>query len=120
MITIYHNQNCGTSRTVLGLLRESGAEPQVIEYLKTPPSREEVKALAAQMGVAVRDMLRRQDALYREMELDDPALDDEALLDALEELPILLNRPIVVTPQGVRHARPPEVLWEIMPRPDRV
>ncbi len=97
-IVIFHNPACGTSRNTLALIRAAGVEPQVVEYLKTPPSRDEVASLAARIGLPLRDLLRRKGTPYAELGLDDPALDDAALLDAISSHPILLNRPIVVTP----------------------
>ncbi len=118
-VTIYHNPACGTSRNVLGLIRNAGIEPVVIEYLKTPPRRDELAGLIARMGVPVRDVLRRTGTPYDELGLDDPALADEALLDAMMAHPILINRPIVVTPLGVRLCRPSETVLDILPRPQR-
>ena len=116
-ITIYHNPNCGTSRNVLGLIRNSGAEPEVIEYLKTPPSRERLLELIAQMNIPVRELLRRRGTPYDELKLDDPALSDADLIDAMLAHPILINRPIVVTPLGTRLCRPSEAVLEILPAP---
>ena len=118
-VTIYHNPACGTSRNVLGLIRNAGIEPVVIEYLKTPPGRDELAALIARMGVPVRDLLRRKGAPYDELGLDDPALADDALLDAMMAHPILINRPIVVTSLGVRLCRPSEAVLDILPQPQR-
>ncbi len=114
-ITIYHNQNCGTSRTVLARLRELGHEPLVIEYLKTPPSREEMKKLLAGLGMTPREILRRKGTPYDDLNLDDIAKSDEDILDALGAHPILMERPIVVTPKGSRVCRPAEKLDEILP-----
>lgn len=105
-VTIYHNPRCGTSRTTLGLIREAGVEPRVIEYLKTPPSRTELASLIERMGMTVRDVIRAKEPLYAELNLDDPAVSDDDLLDAMIAHPILINRPIVVTPKGVRLCRP--------------
>ncbi|KMM75947.1 arsenate reductase [Xanthomonas sp. NCPPB 1128] len=118
-ITIYHNPACGTSRNVLGLIRNSGAEATVIEYLKTPPDRATVQALAAASGQPLRALIREKGTPYAELGLDDPALDEEALLDAIVQHPILLNRPIVVTPLGTRLCRPSETVLEILPSPQR-
>jgi arsenate reductase len=115
-VTIYHNPACGTSRNVLGLIREAGIEPTVIEYLKTPPSRQELKELVARMGIPLRDLLRRRGTPYDELGLDDPSRTDDQLLDAAMAHPILINRPIVVTPLGARLCRPPETVLEILPR----
>lgn len=114
-ITIYHNQNCGTSRKVLARLRELGHEPQVVEYLKTPPSRAQMQALLAAMGMSPRDILRRKGTPYEELGLDNPALTDDQLLDALAAHPILMERPVVVTAKGTRVCRPAETLDEILP-----
>ena len=118
-ITIYHNQKCGTSRNVLALIRNTGAEPEVIEYLKTPPTREKLLELLAQMAVPVRDVMRRKEALYDELALDNPLLADDALVDAMLAHPILINRPIVVTPLGTRLCRPSEAVLDILPLPQR-
>ena len=101
-ITIYHNPACGTSRNTLALIRNSGVEPTVVEYLKTPPSRDQLADLIGRMGVPVRDVLRRKGTPYAELGLDDPSLTDDQLFDAMMAHPILINRPIVVTPLGVR------------------
>ncbi|WP_050467349.1 arsenate reductase (glutaredoxin) [Herbaspirillum chlorophenolicum] len=114
-ITIYHNPKCGTSRNVLQALRDGGAEPTVIEYLKTPPDRATLKKLVAAMGVPVRDLIRSKEAVYAELGLDDPALTDAQLIDAMAEHPILINRPIVVAPKGTLLVRPKERLAEIFP-----
>lgn len=116
-VTIYHNPACGTSRNTLALIRATGTEPEVIEYLKTPPSREELKALVARIGVPVRDVMRRKGTPYDELGLDDPSLTDDQLIDAMQAHPILINRPIVVTPKGVRLARPSEVVLEVLDQP---
>ena len=113
-VTIYHNPSCGTSRNVLAILRDRGLEPEVIQYLETPPSRETLKKLVRDMGVTVRDILRRKGTPYDELGLDDPALTDEQLLDAIEKHPILMNRPIVVTPRATRLCRPSETVHEIL------
>lgn len=118
-ITIYHNPKCGTSRNVLALIRNTGVEPEVIDYLKTPPTRETLVTLIAQMAVPVRDMMRRKEALYDELALDNPALSDDALVDAMRAHPILMNRPIVVTPLGTRLCRPSEAVLNILPLPQR-
>jgi arsenate reductase len=117
IVTIYHNPNCGTSRNVLGLIRNSGEEPRVIEYLKTPPSREELADLIRRIGIPVRELLRRKGTPYDELGLDDPALTDDQLIDAMMAHPILINRPIVVTPLGVKLCRPSEVVLDILPNP---
>ena len=118
-VTIYHNPACGTSRNVLGLIRNSGEEPVVIEYLKTPPSRDELVSLIDRMGIPVRDLLRRKGTPYDELKLDDPALTDNQLIDAMMAHPILINRPIVVTPRGVKLCRPSEAVLDILPNPQR-
>ena len=113
-VTIYHNPGCGTSRNVLALIRNSGEEPQVIEYLKTPPSRAELGALLGGWGSA-RDLLRRKGTPYDALRLDNPGLTDEALLDAMLAHPILINRPIVVTEKGVKLCRPSETVLDLLP-----
>ena len=118
-ITIYHNPACGTSRNTLALIRNTGAEPEVIEYLKTPPTRERLLELMAQMAIPVREVMRRKEKIYDELELDRPALDDNALIDAMLAHPILINRPIVVTPLGTRLCRPSEAVLDILPLPQR-
>ncbi len=118
-ITIYHNPQCGTSRNTLALIRNSGAEPEVIEYLKTPPSRETLQQLIAAMGISVRDVIRQKGTPYAELQLDNPALTDAQLLDAVLAHPILMNRPIVVTPLGTRLCRPSEAVLDILPAPQQ-
>ena len=118
-ITIYHNPKCGTSRNVLALIRNTGAEPEVIEYLLTPPTREKLLELITQMAVPVRDAMRRKEALYEELALDNPALGDDALVDAMLAHPGLINRPIVVTTLGTRLCRPSEAVLDILPLPQR-
>lgn len=113
--TIYHNPQCGTSRNTLAMIRQSGEEPQVIEYLKTPPSRETLIELLDMMGMKPRDLLREKGTPYHELGLDDEKLSDEELLQAMMENPILINRPIVVTDKGVRLCRPSEKVLEILP-----
>ena len=117
-VTIYHNPDCGTSRNTLAIIRQSGEEPTVIEYLKTPPSRERLKELIAAMGISVRALLREKGTPYKELGLDDPKWSDEQLIDQMLAHPILINRPIVVTPKGVRLCRPSEVVLEVLPNPD--
>ncbi len=114
-VTIYHNPNCGTSRNTLGLIRNAGVEPHVVEYLKTPPSRQQLKEMIARAGLSVREAMRHKEALYRDLNLDDPALDDDALLDAMTAHPILIERPLVVTPKGVRLCRPSEQVLDLLP-----
>jgi arsenate reductase len=118
-VTIYHNPACGTSRNTLALIRNSGVEPTVIEYLKTPPSRDELAELIRRMGVPVRAVLREKGTPYAELGLGDPALSDDQLLDAMMAHPILINRPIVVTPLGVRLCRPSEAVLDILPDAQR-
>ncbi|MBV8666953.1 MAG: arsenate reductase (glutaredoxin) [Burkholderiaceae bacterium] len=114
-VTIYHNPKCSASRNTLALIREAGIEPQVIEYLKTPPSRATLKSLIAQAGLSVRAAMRAKEDIYKELGLDNPALSDDALFDAMLAHPILINRPFVVTPRGVRLCRPTvEVVREIL------
>lgn len=121
-VTIYHNPDCGTSRNVLGLIRNGGEEPRVIEYLKKPPSREELVSLITRMKISVRDVLRRKDTPYDALGLDDLALTDDQLIDAMMAHPILINRPIVVTPETVRLCRPSEAVLDILPhlKPDEL
>jgi arsenate reductase len=114
-VIIYHNPDCGTSRNTLGMIRNTGIEPHVIEYLKTPPSRALLKELIARMGISVRALLREKGPLFSELGLGDPSLSDDALLDAMMAHPILINRPIVVTPNGVRLCRPSELVIELLP-----
>src|SRR6201996_6391954 len=114
-VTIYHNPNCGTSRNVLAMIRQSGEEPIVIEYLKNPPSRERLKELIAAMGIPVRALLREKGTPYAELGLGDPKWSDEQLLDLMIAHPILINRPIVVTPKGVKLCRPSEAVLGILP-----
>lgn len=114
-VIIYHNPDCGTSRNVLGLIRNAGLEPHIIEYLKTPPTRVMLKQLVARMGVPLRAILREKGTPYHELGLDNPNLSDESLLDAIETHPVLMNRPIVVTPKGVRLCRPSEAVIDLLP-----
>jgi arsenate reductase len=118
-ITIYHNPKCGTSRNVLAMIRNSGEEPRVVEYLKTPPGRAELVDLLARASLTPRDLLRRKGTPYDELGLDDPKFTDEMLIDLMIEQPILINRPLVVTPLGVRLCRPSEVVLDILPSPQR-
>lgn len=118
-ITIYHNPNCGTSRNTLAMIRNSGIEPLVIEYLKTPPSREVLTALVDAMGLKLRDVLRQKGTPYEELGLGNPSLTDEQLLNFIEQHPILIQRPIVKTPLGVRLCRPSEVVLDILPQPQQ-
>jgi len=117
-VRIYHNPDCGTSTNVLAMIRQSGEAPEIVEYLKTPPSRAELVDLIERMGVSVRDLLRRKGTPYDELGLDDPALTDAQLLDAMTEHPILIERPIVVTEKGVKLCRPSEAVLDILPNPD--
>ena len=118
-VIIYHNPDCGTSRNTLGLIRNAGIEPHVIEYLKCPPSRAMLQALIARMGIAVRDLIRVKGTPYHDLGLDDPSLTDDQLLDAMMARPILINRPIVVTPLGVKLCRPSEAVLDVLPLPQR-
>lgn len=117
-VTIYHNPQCGTSRNTLAMIRQSGEEPEIIEYLKAPPPRERLKELIVAAGLTVRQAMRQKGTPYLELGLDDESLSDEQLLDAMEAHPILINRPFVVTSRGVRLARPSEVVLEILASPD--
>ena len=114
-VIIYHNPACGTSRNTLGLIRNAGIEPHVIEYLKTPPTRLLLRQLIGRMGVSVRDVIREKGTPYHELGLDNPSLTDDQLLDAMIAHPILINRPIVVTPNGVRLCRPSEAVLDLLP-----
>jgi arsenate reductase len=118
-VTIYHNPDCGTSRNTLALIRNAGVEPTIIEYLKTPPTRETLIDLIAKAGLKVRDAIRIKGTPYRELGLDNPALSDDELLDAMLAHPILINRPFVVTAWGVGLARPSEVVLDILPLPQK-
>ena len=117
-VTIYHNPACGTSRNTLAIIRQSGEEPVVIEYLKTPPTRERLKELIALMGIPVRALLREKGTPYAELGLADPTWSDDELIDHMMAHPILINRPIVVAPKGVRLCRPSEAVLEILPNPE--
>jgi arsenate reductase len=114
MATIYHNPNCGTSRKVLGMLRQSGTEPRVIEYLKTPPTRAELVDILAKMGMSPRQLLRRKGTNFDQLGLADPAKSDDELIDAILANPILMERPVVVTEKGVRLCRPAEKVMELL------
>jgi arsenate reductase (glutaredoxin) len=114
-VVIYHNPACTTSRKVLGMIREAGAEPRVVEYLKTPPSRKELVDLLHRMGLTPRQLLRRRGTPYDELGLGDPAKSDDALIDAILAHPVLMERPVVVGPRGVRLCRPPERVHEVLP-----
>jgi len=114
-VVIYHNPSCTTSRKVLGMIRDAGVEPRVIEYLKTPPSRAELLDLLRSMGLMPRQLLRRRGTPYDELGLGDPARTDDALIDAVLAHPILMERPVVVGPRGVRLCRPPERVREVLP-----
>ena len=117
-ITIYHNLACGTSRNTLAMIRQSGEEPEVIEYLKTPPSRARLIELIAAMGIRPRDLLREKGTPYAELRLDDPKWSDDQLIDAMLDRPILIKRPIVATPLGTKLCRPSEAVLDILPNPD--
>ena len=114
-VIIYHNPECGTSRNTLAMIRNAGIEPHVIEYLKTPPTRELLRKLVERMGTSLRSILREKDTPYGELGLGDPALTDEQLFDAIEKHPILMNRPIVVSPKGVKLCRPSETVLDLLP-----
>lgn len=117
-VVIYHNPDCGTSRNALGLIRGAGIEPHVVEYLKTPPSREMLARLARRMNAPARTLLREKGTPFQDLALGQPDLTEEEALDAMEAHPILINRPIVVTPRGVRLCRPSETVLEILPIAD--
>jgi arsenate reductase len=114
-VIIYHNPDCGTSRNTLAMIRNAGVEPHIVEYVKTPPTRLLLRQLIARMGVSVRDVLREKGTPFQELGLGDPSLSDDQLLDAMMAHPILINRPIVVTPMGVRLCRPSEAVLDILP-----
>jgi arsenate reductase len=114
-MTIFHKPNCSTSRNVLGLIRESGVEPEIVLYLETPPSKKKLRELAKAMGMGARDLLRTKEAPYEELKLADEALSDDQLFDAIASHPILLQRPIVVSPRGTLMCRPWERVREILP-----
>ena len=116
-VIIYHNPDCGTSRNTLAMIRNAGIEPHVVEYLKTPPSRALLQQLIARMGISVRDLLREKGTPFQDLGLGNPKLGDDELLDAMMARPILINRPIVVTPKGVRLCRPSEAVIDILERP---
>src|SRR6201996_6431798 len=116
-VIIYHNVDCGTSRNTLAMIRNAGIEPHVIEYLKTPPARALLKQLIERMGVTVKSVLREKGTPFNDLGLGDPSLTDDQLLDAMMAHPILINRPIVVTPKGVRLCRPSEAVIEMLPNP---
>ena len=114
-VVIYHNPRCGTSRNTLGLIRNSGVEPQIIEYLKAPPTRDELRDLIKRAGLTPRQAIRAKESLYRELKLDDPAVSDDQLLDAMIAHPVLIERPLVVTEKGVRLCRPSEAVIDLLP-----
>jgi arsenate reductase len=116
-ITIYHNPQCGTSRNTLALIRNTGTEPRVVHYLETPPTRAELVALIAATGQPVREIMRNKEAIYQALGLANPSHTDDALIDAMLAHPILINRPIVVTPLGTRLCRPSELVLDILPQP---
>ena len=116
-VTIYHNPSCGTSRNTLAMIRQSGEEPEVIEYVKNPPSRARLKELIKAMGTSVRELLREKGTPYAELGLADPKWSDDELIDFMLAHPILINRPIVVTPKGVRLCRPSELVLDLLEKP---
>ncbi|GHD57480.1 glutaredoxin-dependent arsenate reductase [Jeongeupia chitinilytica] len=118
-VTIYHNPACGTSRNTLALIRNSGVEPTIVHYLETPPSRDELVALIAAMGIGVRALLRKSGTPYDELGLDDPKWTDDQLIGFMLEHPVLINRPIVVTELGTRLCRPSELVLDILPQPQQ-
>lgn len=118
-IKIYHNPRCGTSRNTLALIRNTGVEPEVIDYLATPPSRADLRDMIGRAGLTVREAVRSKEAVYAELGLDDESVSDDALLDAMIANPILINRPFVVTESGVRLCRPSEAVLDILPLPQK-
>ncbi|MCD1623611.1 arsenate reductase (glutaredoxin) [Citromicrobium bathyomarinum] len=118
-IVIYHNPECGTSRNALAMIRNAGIEPHVVEYLKTPPSRGMLESLIARAGITPRELLREKGTPFAELGLDNPALSDEQLIDAMMEHPILINRPLVVSPLGVKLCRPSEEVLDLIPAEQR-
>lgn len=118
-VTIHHNPNCGTSRNVLGLIRNAGIEPNIVFYLDTPPTREQLKSLIVDMGLTIRDVLRQKDTPFDQLGLADKKWNDEALIDFAMQYPILVNRPIVVTPWGTKLCRPSETVLDILPLPQK-
>ena len=114
-VIIYHNPKCGTSRNTLGLIRNAGIEPHVVEYLKSPPNRALLENLVARAGVKIRDILRKKGTPYAELGLDDPAVSEDAIYAAIAKNPILIERPLVVSPKGVRLCRPSELVLELLP-----
>jgi arsenate reductase len=118
-IVIYHNPDCGTSRNTLAMIRNAGIEPHVIEYLKTPPSRAMLASLLQRMEMDARELLREKGTPFHEMGLDDPSLSEEALLDAMAAHPLLINRPVVVSPLGVALCRPSEKVLDLLPQPQQ-
>lgn len=114
---IYHNPKCGSSRNALAMIKASGEEPTIIEYLKNPPTREQLLDLIEQMAITPRDLLRNKDKLYEDLVLDDPSLSNDKLIDAMMAHPILINRPIVVTDKGARLCRPPELVLGLLASP---
>ncbi|HIV72989.1 MAG TPA: arsenate reductase (glutaredoxin) [Candidatus Aquabacterium excrementipullorum] len=119
-VTIYHNPRCGTSRNTLAMIRNAGIEPEIVEYLQTPLSRDALRQLVAATGEPARELLRAKEPLCAELGLDNPALDDDALIEAMATHPILMNRPVVVTPLGTRLCRPSERVLDILPAPQQV
>jgi len=117
-ITIYHNPNCGTSRNTLAMIRQSGEEPEIIEYLSAPPSRETLVQLLDRMGISARELLREKGTPYAELDLGNPKWTQDELIDFMVQHPILINRPIVVTPLGVKLCRPSEAVLDILPNPN--
>ena len=118
-IVIYHNPDCGTSRNTLAMIRNAGIEPHVIQYLKTPPSRDMLASLLQRMGMDARELLREKGTPFHELGLDDPSLGEEALLDAMAAHPLLINRPVVVSPLGVALCRPSEKVLDLLPQPQQ-
>ena|SRR6185437_6970530 len=113
-VTVFHNPACGTSRTVLALLRERGIEPEIVEYLKTPPSGLQLREMIARSGLSARDFMRRRESLYKELDLDNSKWSEDELINSLEKNPSLLNRPVVQTGKGVRPCRPAETVLDLL------
>lgn len=115
-VTLYHNPACSNSRRTLALIREQGIEPVIVEYLQNPPDHATLRSLLAHMGTGARALLRSKESAYQQLGLDDPGLSDETLIDHMVRQPVLMNRPVVATPRGVKLCRPPELVLELLPK----